>query len=147
MSVLPLAAALLLAAPTTEHRFDPEIALAVASTREVYPVPPALVRAIIRQESSFNPRALSRVGARGLMQVMPANAQRLGVTPEELWVPVKNILAGVRLLAVLLDHYRGDVISALVAYNARARPLFAPLPHNHETPRYVLRVLAHYERD
>jgi hypothetical protein len=47
---------------------------------------------------------------------------------------------------VLLDHYRGDVISALVAYNARARPLFAPLPRNRETPGYVRKVLANYER-
>jgi soluble lytic murein transglycosylase-like protein len=96
----------------TRHRFDAEIARAVASAQDVFPVPPSLVRAIIRQESSFNPRALSRVGARGLMQVMPANAARLGVTPEELWDPAKNILAGVRLLAVLLDHYRGSSIRA-----------------------------------
>ncbi len=145
MIIAPLAVALLLAAPKAEHRFDAEIARAVASTHDVFAVPPALVRAIIQQESSFNPLALSPVGARGLMQVMPANATRLGVTPDDLWDPAKNILAGVRLLAVLLDHYRGDVISALVAYNARPRRLFAPLPRNHETPRYVLNVLAHYE--
>jgi len=144
MIIAPLAVALLLVAPTLERRFDPEIAIAVASTREVFPVPPALVRAIIRQESSFNPRALSLVGARGLMQVMPANALRLGVQPAELWNPAQNIFAGVRLLAVLLDHYHGDLVSVLVAYNARARPIFAPLPLNHETPRYVLNVLTQY---
>src|SRR5260370_1430259 len=80
------------------------------------------------------------------MQVMPANARRLGVSPDDLWIPATNILAGVRLLAVLLRHYRGDVVSALVAYNARPRPLFAPLPGNSETPAYVLKVLAFYER-
>jgi soluble lytic murein transglycosylase-like protein len=142
----PVIAAFLVAAVPIEHRFDAEIARAVARTRDVFPVPAKLVRAIIRQESSFNPRALSRVGARGLMQVMPANAGRLGLEADDLWDPAKNILAGVRLLAVLLDHYRGDVISALVAYNARARPLFEPLPRNRETPGYVLKVLANYER-
>ena len=144
MSVAPLIAAFLLAAPSAEHRFDREIAVAIASTRGVFAVPPALVRAVIRQESSFRPRAESLVGARGLMQVMPANAARLGMTPDELWQPDKNIIAGVRLLAVLLDHYRGDLISALVAYNAHARPLFAPLPKNRETPGYVLKVLSYY---
>jgi soluble lytic murein transglycosylase-like protein len=144
MSAVALAALLAITQASREHRFDEQIDAAVASVRDVYAVPPGLVRAILAQESSFNPLAESPVGARGLMQVMPANAHRLGVEPEDLWVPRKNILAGVRLLAVLLDHYRGDLISVLVAYNGRARPLFAPLPHNHETPRYVLNVLARF---
>ena len=80
------------------------------------------------------------------MQIMPANARRLGFTPVELWDPAKNIMAGVRLLAMLLKHYRGDVVSSLVAYNARPRPLFAPLPRNGETPAYVWKVLAFYEQ-
>ncbi len=80
------------------------------------------------------------------MQVMPANARRLGLTTHDLLDPAKNILAGVRLLAVLLRHCRGDVVSALVAYNTRPRPLFAPLPRNGETPAYVWRVLAFYEQ-
>ena len=129
-----------------DHRFDPLIEAAIGQARVVHAVPPALVRAVIRQESGFNPRALSRAGARGLMQLMPATAQRLGVAPAMLWDPAKNILAGVRLLAVLLDHYRGDVVSALVAYNARPRRLFAPIPQNGETPRYVWNVLAFYEQ-
>lgn len=129
-----------------DHRFDREIQRAVDATCTVYPVPPALVRAIIRQESAFNPRAVSRAGARGLMQVMPANARRLGVSRDDLWDPAKNIAAGVRLLAVLLAHYEGDVISALVAYNARPRRQLAPLPANGETPHYVWNVLAFYER-
>jgi hypothetical protein len=55
--------------------------------------------------------------------------------------PGPNILAGTRLLAVLLRHYRGDVVSALVAYNARPRMRLAPVPENGETPGYVRRVL------
>lgn len=128
-----------------EHRYDAAIATAVADAAHVFVVPRSLVRAIIRRESSFRPHALSRAGACGLMQVMPANAARLGVGLQELWDPTKNVLAGTRLLAVFLKHYRGDVISALVAYNARPRRLFAPLPRNGETPEYVRHVLAYYE--
>jgi len=129
-----------------DRRYDDAIATAVAKAKHIHPVPPALVRAVIRQESAFRPRAVSRAGARGLMQVMPSNARRLGVTPDELWDPDKNLLAGVRLLAVLLKHYQGDVISALVGYNARPRRLFAPVPRNGETPTYVWNVLAFYEQ-
>jgi len=129
-----------------QHRYDDAIAAAIGQANAVYPVPPALVRAVIRQESAFLPGAVSRSGARGLMQIMPANARRLGFRPDELWDPAKNIMAGVRLLAVLLKRYRGDVVSSLVAYNARPRPLFAPLPRNGETPAYVWKVLAFYEQ-
>jgi soluble lytic murein transglycosylase-like protein len=132
-----------------ERFFEADIPSAVHAVAEVWPIPPSFVRAIIRQESDFNPHALSRAGAIGLMQVLPSNAQRLGFTPEALWKPAENILAGVRLLAVLLRHYQGDVISALVAYNGRPRPRLAPLPDNRETPRYVravLRFWANFER-
>lgn len=107
-------------------------------------MPRALVLAVIRQESAFVPNAVSRAGAIGLMQVMPANAERLGFSRAELWIPARNILAGTRLLAALLKHYDGDVISALVGYNARPRVAMAPLPRNGETPEYVARVLAFY---
>lgn len=118
-----------------------EIDAAVGDVSPVWNVPPSLVKAIIHRESAFNPAALSRAGAVGLMQVLPRNAERLGVRSEELWVPRLNILAGTRLLAVLLRHYQGDVVSALVAYNARPRRLFAPLPENGETQPYVRAVL------
>lgn len=117
----------------------------MADVRHVFEVPPNLVRAIIRVESNFNPKAKSKAGAIGLMQVMPFNAPKVGPTKGELWDPAKNILAGVRLLAVLLKHYDGDVISALVGYNARPRKLGAPIPRNGETPRYVQRVLRFYK--
>lgn len=129
-----------------DRRYDDAIAMAIAKARHIHPVPPALVRAVIRQESAFRPRAVSRAGARGLMQVMPSNARRLGVTPDELWDPEKNVRAGVLLLAMLLKQYQGDVISALVGYNARPRRLYAPVPRNGETPAYVWNVLAFYEQ-
>jgi soluble lytic murein transglycosylase-like protein len=122
--------------------FEAEIDAALAETAAIYPVPKALVLAVISVESGFRPRAVSRAGARGLMQLMPYTARRVGVAERHLFDPAQNVLGGVRLLAVLLRHYDGDVISALVAYNARPRRLLAPLPRNGETPMYVWRILA-----
>jgi soluble lytic murein transglycosylase-like protein len=146
-----LVLACLLAAPAGLAHPRPECRAAAAYTvdveagvREVatiWPLPNALVQAVIRTESGFNPSAVSLAGAVGLMQVLPSNARRLGVSPDALWNPADNILAGSRLLAVLLQHYQGDVISALVAYNARPRRRFSPLPEHGETARYVRAVL------
>lgn len=144
--VLTLALVVASSPPPPDMRHDREIAAAIEDVRDVHHVPAALVKAVITQESSWNPRAVSRAGALGLMQLLPATAAKVGVPREELFDPAKNILAGVRLLAVLLRHYRGDVISALTAYNARPRELFAPIPQNGETPGYVSAVLAYYAR-
>ena len=133
-------------AAVTDDRYDHVIRQAIEEAGGRYPVPLALVKAVIRQESAFRPGAVSKAGARGLMQVMPGTAVRLGVHPEDLFDPVQNIRAGVRLFSILLEHYRGDIISSLVAYNARPRRLFAPVPRNGETPGYVWKVLAYYER-
>jgi soluble lytic murein transglycosylase-like protein len=137
-------AVLLTLGAVAANPFEAEISAAVEDVRAVWPVPPALVRAVIRQESAFNPRAKSSAGAIGLMQLMPANAAKLGFTEAELWEPAKNVLAGTRFLAVLLKHYDGDLISALVAYNAHPMKLGAPIPRNGETPDYVVRVLRFY---
>jgi soluble lytic murein transglycosylase-like protein len=126
--------------------FDALIAEAVAEVAPVWAVPGSLVKAVIQQESAFQPAAVSRAGAIGLMQVLPSNALRLGVAPEALFNPGDNILAGTRLLAVLLKHYEGDVISTLVAYNARPRRPLAALPDNGETPAYVHAVLRFWDR-
>lgn len=120
--------------------YETEINQAVADVAGVWPVPPALVRAVIRQESGFNPKAVSRVGARGLMQVMPETAAKVGVGESELFTPAGNVLAGVRLLAALLKHYQGDVVSALVAYNSGPKSATV-VPENGETPDYVVRIL------
>lgn len=93
--------------------FEPEIAAAVRDVEHVHPLPTALIKAVIRQESRFNPKAISRAGAIGLMQVMPYTAPRVGLTEADLWDPAKNILAGTRLLAVLLRYYRGDILARL----------------------------------
>jgi soluble lytic murein transglycosylase-like protein len=125
--------------------YDEDIALAIADVARIYPVPPALVKAVIRRESNFNPNAVSQVGAIGLMQLMPYTAKKVGLRVSDLWVPKMNILGGTRLLSALLQYYDGDVIGALSAYNARPREPLAPLPKNGETPEYVQAVLHFYE--
>jgi soluble lytic murein transglycosylase-like protein len=122
--------------------YEAEIDAALAATAAIYPVPKALVVAVISAESGFRPRAVSPAGARGLMQLMPHTARRVGIPESELFNPRLNILGGVRLLAVLLRHYEGDVVSSLVAYNAGPRSPSAPLPRNRETPLYVWRTLS-----
>jgi soluble lytic murein transglycosylase-like protein len=128
-----------------DDAFAAAIDAAVRDVADLYPVPPALVKAVIRRESAFNPRARSRVGAIGLMQVMPFNARKVGLREAELWDPDRNILGGTRLLAALLRYYNGDMVAALAAYNAKPRNPFAPLPRNGETPEYVTMVLRYYD--
>jgi len=80
----------------------------------------ALIRAVIRAESNFNHRAVSRKGAQGLMQLMPATIWRLSVG--DAFDPHENIGAGVRYLRQLLDQFQGDLTLALAAYNAGENP-------------------------
>ncbi len=82
---------------------------------ERYRVAPALIRAVIEADSGGNPGAISRAGARGLMQLMPETAAELGVTNP--FDPTQNIMGGTSYLRRLLDRYRGDVKLALAAYN------------------------------
>jgi soluble lytic murein transglycosylase-like protein len=125
--------------------YDEAIDVAVRDVADLYPVTPALVKAIIRQESGFNPRARSHVGAIGLMQLMPFNAPKVGLRESELWIPERNILGGTRLIAALLRYYHGDMVAALAAYNAKPRNPFTPLPRNGETPQYVTAVLRYFD--
>jgi len=106
-------------------------------------VPAKLVESVIHAESSFNPRAVSNKGARGLMQLMPATAQRLGV--RDVFDARQNIEGGVRHLRELLDRY-GDFRLALAAYNAggKAVDLHRGVPPINETRAYVDRVLRLY---
>src|SRR2546426_9732325 len=106
-----------------------------------YGVPARLVSAIIRVESSFNPRAVSSKGARGLMQLMPETASVLGV--RNTFDPYENIDGGVRHLRGLIDRFGNNLTLALAAYNAgeRAVTAYQGIPPYPETQSYVLRVL------
>lgn len=105
----------------------------------------ALVKAVIRTESYFNPNATSRVGASGLMQLMPQTAKLYGVT--DLYSPQQNIDAGVRHLKYLLARYRNKVTFAIAAYNAGedAVEKYKGIPPYRETQNYVRKVLKFHE--
>jgi hypothetical protein len=104
-------------------------------------VDPNLVESVIRAESAFNPTAVSRTGARGLMQLMPKTAAVLGV--RDSFNPRENIEGGVRHLRYLLDRYPGNVSLAVAAYNAGEGAVDAHrgIPPYAETQQYVQRVL------
>lgn len=106
---------------------------------------PALVRAVIKAESSFVPDAVSPKGAMGLMQLMPDTAISLNVT--DPYDPEQNISGGVRHLRYLLDRFRGDVRLALAAYNAGEHRILrdSRIPPITETREYVRRVLRFYK--
>lgn len=112
----------------------------VAAAAKQYGVDEAIVRAIIHAESSFDPKALSRAGAQGLMQLMPATATRFGVT--DAFDAGQNIIGGVKYLAWLLKRFNGNLTLAAAGYNAGegAVDKYDGVPPYRETQRYVQRV-------
>jgi soluble lytic murein transglycosylase-like protein len=114
-----------------------------ASRHELDPV---LVTAMVRVESNFNARAVSRAGAQGLLQLMPQTSRRLGVA--DPFDPRQNLDAGARHFRSLLDSFAGDIVLALAAYNAGEDAVrrHGGLPPFSETRSYVDRVLTHFSR-
>lgn len=119
--------------------------LMIVEAARAHGVPPALVKAVVASESSFNPKAVSAKGAQGLMQLMPATARSLGV--EQPLHVEQNLDGGVRYLRSLIDRY-GDWSRAIAAYNAgpRAVDRYGGIPPYAETREYVDRVLTYYRR-
>jgi len=124
-----------------KNRFDHLIEEAA----RLYGVDFALIKAIIRAESDFDPRAVSRVGAMGLMQLMPQTARNLSVI--DAFDPRENIDAGVRHFRELLETFRSDLKLSLAAYNAGKNAVlqFKSVPPYGETQRYVKKVLRFYQ--
>ena len=106
---------------------------------------PHLIHAIVDTESAFNPKAYSKAGAVGLMQLMPKTAQRLGV--QDSWSPKQNIQGGTLLMRQLLDLFDQNIKLSLAAYNAGEHAVIRAgnnIPNYPETKRYVKKVMKRY---
>jgi soluble lytic murein transglycosylase-like protein len=119
----------------------------IEAAADKYSLDPALLHAVIRAESSYNPGAVSHKGAAGLMQLMPGTADRFGV--RDRFDPVENIEGGARYLRELMGMFQSDVRLAVAAYNSGENTVkkfgyqIPPIP---ETQDYVVRVLNYYRR-
>ena len=121
-----------------------EVDAAIEQAAARHQVDPNLVRAIVKVESDFNPHAVSRKGALGLMQLMPSTAKSLKVS--DPFDPQQNVDAGVRHLKALLENFSGDLPRTLAAYNAgeRAVERSRGVPPYAETRKYVSRITELY---
>ena len=123
------------------HPASGEIAKLVHNLAPRYRLDPNLVLAVVEAESGFNPQARSHKNAQGLMQLIPATAERFGV--EDTWDPEQNLRGGMAYLRWLLDHFDGDVKLALAGYNAGegAVERHGGVPPYKETQAYVEKII------
>jgi soluble lytic murein transglycosylase-like protein len=130
----------------SEAPSDTPFALLIRAAAEKHGVDEELISSVITAESAFNPRAVSRKRARGLMQLMPATASQLAV--QDAFDPAQNVDAGTRYLKLLLEKYGQDLTLALAAYNAGPDRVmqYGGVPPFSETRAYVRRVLADYSQ-
>ncbi len=128
------------AAERNPTNYDPYIREAA----RLYQIPEALVRAVIRVESNFDPRAVSRANAQGLMQLIPATAERMLVT--DPFDARQNVLGGTRYLRVLANTFNGNIQLTLAAYNAGENAVikYRGIPPYEETQMYVTKVMQFY---
>jgi soluble lytic murein transglycosylase-like protein len=138
---------LLLGAPLAAPSVSVPLATLIDEVAHATALPPQLLAAVIAVESGFDARAVSRKGAQGLMQLMPATARRFGVT--DPFDPRQNIAGGAAYLKWLLQRFDGDLTLALAAYNAGESAVVKAgyrVPPFDETRAYVPRVLARLQR-
>ncbi len=123
-----------------------EIDRLISANARAWQVDPALVKAIMANESGFNPRATSRTGAQGLMQLEPGTAAGLGVS--NAYDPAQNIRGGTQYIKGLLERFHGDMYMAVAAYNAGPGNVekYGGVPPYAETQNYVVNVLDSYRR-
>ena len=107
-------------------------------------IDPRFIHAVIKQESRYNPKAVSGAGAQGLMQMMPATAERFGL--KDPFNPAANVEAGTKYLKWLLERFDGDVSLALAGYNAGegAVDKYKGVPPYGETQNYVKKIVSNY---
>lgn len=125
---------------------SPEMRSLIDRAATEHDLDPILVAAMVRVESNFEPHAISKAGAQGLLQLMPETARRLGVSdPFDPW---QNLEGGARYFRSLLDRFEGDIVLALAAYNAgeKAVERHQGLPPFSETRAYVRRVINHFAK-
>ncbi|MHC8517516.1 lytic transglycosylase domain-containing protein [Sporosarcina sp. ITBMC105] len=124
---------------------DNQFTHVIRQAADAYNLPEQLISSVIRQESNFNPDAISHAGATGLMQLMPGTAKYLGV--KNSFDPEQNIMGGAKYLRQMLNQF-GDVELALAAYNAGPGNVkkYGGIPPFKETQRYVATVLNYYNR-
>ena len=116
----------------------------IIKTASHYQIDPALIKAIIMAESGYNTNAVSKRGAKGLMQLMPETAQSLGV--EDIFNPHQNITGGVQYFKQMVNRFNGDVKLALAAYNAGSRNVrnYNGVPPFKATHSYIKKVFKYY---
>ena len=121
-----------------------ELERAVTRAAQQHHLHPALLLAVMKAESSFNPIVVSKAGAVGLMQLVPETAMRHGV--QNLYDTSENVAGGARHLRYLLDRFHGNMRLALAAYNAGERKVdrYKQIPPYKETRHYVQKVLSYY---
>ena len=113
----------------------------IKEASQAYDIQEEVISAVIKQESSYNPRAISSCGAQGLMQLMPGTARSLGV--RDAFNPEENIMAGTRYLKEKLDEFNGSMPLALAAYNAGSGAVkkYGGIPPYKETQAYVNKII------
>ena len=118
----------------------------ISGAGERHQIDPDFINSVIRAESGFNSRAVSKKGAQGLMQLMPQTASQLGVTNS--LDPKANVEGGTKYLRELLEKYNFDVVKALAAYNAGPQRVeqYHGVPPYYETRAYIARIIRDFNR-